>query len=77
MYEGIYGNVMEIDSKKRYWLIKLISLFLGRKSILQSYVKDDADMNDIELQRVYVIDTVSVIILDLFCVVGITNGIIR
>lgn len=34
-------------------------------------------MNDIEQQRVYVIDTVSVIDLDLFCVVGITNGIIR
>ena len=66
---------MEIDSKKRYWLIKLISLFLGRKSILQSYVKDDADMNDIELQSVYVIDIA--IDLDLFCVVGITNGIIR
>ena len=75
MYEGIYGNVMEIDSKKRYWLIKLISLFLGRKSILQSYVKDDADMNDIELQSVYVIDTA--IDLDLFCMVGITNGIVR
>lgn len=75
MYEGIYGNVMEIDSKKRYWLIKLISLFLGRKSILQSYVKDDADMNDIELQSVYVIDTA--IDLDLFCMVGITNCTIR
>ena len=75
MYEGIYGTVMEIDSKKRYWLIKLISLFLGRKSILQSYVKDDADMNDIELQRVYVIDTA--IDLDLFCMVGITNCTIR
>lgn len=75
MYEGIYGNVMEIDSKKRYWLIKLVSLFLGRKSILQSYVKDDADMNDIELQSVYVIDTA--IDLDLFCMVGITNCTIR
>lgn len=54
---------------------KLISLFLGRKSILQSYVKDDADMNDIELQSVYVIDTA--IDLDLFCMVGITNCTIR
>ena len=36
---------------------------------------DDSDMNDIEQQSVYVIDTA--IDLDLFCVVGITNGIIR